>query len=162
MKKGFTIIELLVVIAIIGVLSAILMVNFSSSRAHARDAQRISDVSQIQLALSLYGDRCNQYPASLALAANSGCPGSVTLGSFISAIPTPPTGASQNSYDYATSSSSGIVVNYVLHAKLEYTNAAVVKGLNAIPSGTWSFGTWANPHTCDNSSTSVNYCVSAN
>ncbi len=54
MKKGFTLIELLVVIAIIGLLSSVVLASLNSSRIKARDARRISDLHQIQLALELY------------------------------------------------------------------------------------------------------------
>ncbi|PIV10858.1 hypothetical protein COS50_03355 [Candidatus Roizmanbacteria bacterium CG03_land_8_20_14_0_80_35_26] len=54
MKKGFTLIELLVVIAIIGMLSALLLPNFMGARERARDAQRKSDLKQIQKALEMY------------------------------------------------------------------------------------------------------------
>jgi general secretion pathway protein G len=54
MKKGFTLIELLVVIAIIGMLSALLVPNFMGARERARDAQRKSDLKQIQKALEMY------------------------------------------------------------------------------------------------------------
>ena len=53
-KKAFTLIELLVVIAIIAMLSALLVPNFMSARERARDAQRKSDLKQIQKALEMY------------------------------------------------------------------------------------------------------------
>lgn len=61
-KNGFTLIELLVVIAIIGVLSALLMANFVGVRQRARDAQRKSDLRQIQSALELYRSDNGSYP----------------------------------------------------------------------------------------------------
>jgi len=51
---GFTLIELLVVIAIIGLLSTMVSVSLDSAKKKARDARRISDLSQINLAIKLY------------------------------------------------------------------------------------------------------------
>lgn len=53
-ETGFTLIELLVVIAIISGLSALLVPNFMGARERARDAQRKSDLKQIQKALEMY------------------------------------------------------------------------------------------------------------
>jgi len=61
-KRGFTLIELLVVIAIIGLLSSIILVSLQGVRAKARDARRLSDMKQIQLALELYYDSNGSYP----------------------------------------------------------------------------------------------------
>lgn len=61
-KQGFTLIELLVVIAIIGVLASVVLASVNTARAKSRDARRISDFKQIQLALELYYDTNNQYP----------------------------------------------------------------------------------------------------
>ncbi|MCL5439271.1 MAG: prepilin-type N-terminal cleavage/methylation domain-containing protein [Patescibacteria group bacterium] len=64
-KKGFTLIEMLIVVVIIGVLAALLMVNFIGVRQRARDAQRKSDLRQIQAALELYRADQGGYPQSL-------------------------------------------------------------------------------------------------
>lgn len=61
-NKGFTLIELLVVIAIISLLSSIVLSSLNSVRMKARDATRLSDMRQIQLALDLYLDSNGQYP----------------------------------------------------------------------------------------------------
>ena len=63
-KKGFTLIELLVVIAIIGMLSALLVPNFMGIRERARDAQRKSDLKQIQKALEMYRQDQTLYPTA--------------------------------------------------------------------------------------------------
>lgn len=71
-KRGFTLIELLVVIAIIGLLSTLAVVALGSARQRARDAQRLSDLKQVQTALELYYTDSNAYPVAGA---------AVTLGS---------------------------------------------------------------------------------
>lgn len=70
-ERGITLIELLVVIAIIGLLASIVMASLNSARSKARDAKRLSDFKQIQLALELYRDANGQYPS--AAPGGSGC-----------------------------------------------------------------------------------------
>ena len=56
MKKGFTLIELLIVIGIIAILATVvvLVLNPAQILAQARDSQRISDLSSVKSAVSLY------------------------------------------------------------------------------------------------------------
>ncbi|MEK7599217.1 MAG: type II secretion system protein [Patescibacteria group bacterium] len=61
-KRGFTLIELLVVIAIIGVLASVVLASLNSARRKSRDARRVADIKQIQLALELYFDSKGEYP----------------------------------------------------------------------------------------------------
>lgn len=63
---AFTLIELLVVISIIGVLSTLILANFNATRERARDANRKSDLRQIQSALRLYYNDVGQYPGDNA------------------------------------------------------------------------------------------------
>ncbi len=63
-QKGFTLIELLIVVAIIGVLATLLMANFVGVRQRARDAQRKSDLKQMQSALEMYRSDQNAYPTN--------------------------------------------------------------------------------------------------
>ena len=52
------------VIAIIGLLSTIVLVALNTARAKARDARRSGDIHQIMLALEMYYDDYEEYPAS--------------------------------------------------------------------------------------------------
>lgn len=63
-EKGFTLIELLVVIAVIGILAGVILASLNNARAKARDARRISDLSEIKKALELYYSDFGYYPAS--------------------------------------------------------------------------------------------------
>lgn len=63
-KRGFTLIELLVVISIIGLLSSIVLTSVNSARKKARDARRIADAKQIQIALGLFYDKYGHYVRS--------------------------------------------------------------------------------------------------
>ena len=66
-KRGFTLIELLVVIAIIGILSSVVLASLNTARLKSRDARRISDIKQLQIALALYSDsNSSAYPTTLA------------------------------------------------------------------------------------------------
>lgn len=65
-SEGFTLIELLIVMAIIGILSTLLMVNFIGIRQRARDAQRKSNIRQVQAALELYRADQGEYPTVAA------------------------------------------------------------------------------------------------
>lgn len=60
-KRGFTLVELLVVIAIIGLLAAIVAVNFNLTKAKARDASRVGDARNIQTGLELYNNLNSRY-----------------------------------------------------------------------------------------------------
>jgi len=63
-QKGFTLIELLVVVAIIGILSTVVMASLNSVRIKSRDAKRLSDMHQMQVALELYYNAFGSYPNS--------------------------------------------------------------------------------------------------
>ncbi len=98
-QRGFTLVELLIVIAIIGILSTLLMANFIGIRQRARDAQRKSDVRQIQSALELYRADNGSYPApagSNGLTTNCPNPAAFTANgtTYMAQIPCDPLGAS--------------------------------------------------------------------
>ena len=66
LTRGFTLIELLVVIAIIGILSSVVLASLNDARKNSRDAKRVSDIKQIQLALELFYDAQSSYPTTSA------------------------------------------------------------------------------------------------
>lgn len=81
-RSGFTLVELIVVIAIIGLLASILTTWLNDTRKKSRDARRIADLKQIQLATQLYFDKNAGYPSTLSL----------LVPTFIAAIPKDPVG----------------------------------------------------------------------
>lgn len=66
-KKGFTLIELLVVISIVSVLSSTVLVALEGAKAKGRDAQRISQIKEVQKALAIYYLNHGVYPDNSTL-----------------------------------------------------------------------------------------------
>ncbi len=117
--RGFTLIELLVVIAIIGVLSSVVLASLNTARKKGRDARRIADIKQLQLALELYYDSYGFYPVAMTSAVL------VTPG-YIASIPTDPANAVAYAYSpIATTIAPTVCVGYHLGASLEETNTAL-------------------------------------
>ena len=154
-NKGFTLVELMVVIAIIAILTGILLTEFNPAKSKARDAKRVSDLNQVQLALELYYDRCKEYPATVPLNANdyNGCPPTTPQINFATYVGNIPTAPAPGSYDYATNGSSD-PSDYVLHVTLENSNSVAQDGRQNI-SDINNFAS-GNTFTCD---TTVNYCL---
>jgi prepilin-type N-terminal cleavage/methylation domain-containing protein len=136
--RGFTLIELLVVIAIIGLLASIIMSSLSTSRKRGRDASRLVDLKQIQLALELYyeGSSPKSYPP-VNLWANLT---PLVTGGYIASLPVDPRGGTYI-YEYqATNGASGACAvapcqGYIVRAMTEVTNflKADVTGAGTIP-----------------------------
>jgi prepilin-type N-terminal cleavage/methylation domain-containing protein len=105
-QKGFTLIELLVVIAIIGILASVVLASLNTARQKSRDARRIADVKQIQLAQELYFDANGAYAASTSALAPT----------YIPSVPIDP--LDDSAYTYVATSATPIT-DYVLSATLE-------------------------------------------
>lgn len=126
-RRGFTLIELLVVIAIIGILSSVVLASLNSARQKGRDARRVADIKQIQLALELYYDANSGYPSAISTS-------TVVSAGYIAAIPVDPsTGVA---YSYAGLGSGATCTSYHLGATLETTNHTVLNGDNDATAGT--------------------------
>ena len=119
--RGFTLIELLVVIAIIGVLASIVLASLDSARKKGRDARRIADVKQLQLALELAYDAGGAYPLTLDAT-------SLVTPGYISVIPKDPlSGGTSYPYvytPYTAISGSAICSSYHLGTDLETSGSA--------------------------------------
>lgn len=113
MKKGFTLIELLVVVSLIGVLSTLVIANLNSARERARDAQRKSDLRNIQTALRLYYNDNMGYPTTAGFPA-WGAAWTTTDATYMNLLPADPLSPAQE-YNYTSTDSD----DYTLYACLE-------------------------------------------
>ena len=107
--KGFTLIELLVVIAIIGILASIVLASLNSARVKSRDARRVADIKQLQLALELYYNDNAVYPAT----------STSLVPTYISVLPKDP--QTGGGYVYSAMGSGASCTTYHLGAALEQT-----------------------------------------
>ena len=97
-RRGFTLIELLVVVAIIGVLTSIVLASLTGAREQGRDAKRLADVKQLQLALALYYDANSGYPSSTDFSG-----GVLVNNGYIAAMPVDPLNGQSGTYTYTYS-----------------------------------------------------------
>ena len=126
-KSGFTLIELLVVIAIITLLSSVVFASLNSAREKGRDAKRLSDIHQVQLALELYAvNNDGAYPSTGDMHnvyVDTGCPQSITapdvktanwvpglVPTYMSILPQDPKPVSYGCYMYSSNGNKYLLV----------------------------------------------------
>jgi prepilin-type N-terminal cleavage/methylation domain-containing protein len=118
-KTGFTLIELLIAVTILGILATVGLGSFQSSQMKGRDAQRKSDLSQIQKALEMYYNDKGGYPLSIPEAGIEWKDLSVSDGTlYMKSVPGDPRGGS---YCYESDGTY-----YKIYAKLENTKDSKV------------------------------------
>lgn len=108
--RGFTLIELLVVIAIIGLLSSVVLASLNGARKKGRDARRIADLKQMQVALELYYSDNGVYPTLTTV--NTTTSGFETAlaaveGTYIPDLPRDPLNTTTGNYIYFYKSTDG-------------------------------------------------------
>lgn len=138
-EKGFTLIELLVVIAIIGVLASVVLASLNNAREKSRDARRITDVKQIQLALELFFDSAqgaSQYPTAVATGCAHSGTGSGNAGGLevlqtnghLPTVPRDPLSSTAAAICYSYATPATPITTYHLGASLEDTGNPAFNG----------------------------------
>lgn len=142
-KRGFTLIELLVVISIIGLLSSVVLTSLNSARAKARDARRISELTQLAKVIAIYYQSTNTAPAEAAgcdsshgidaggscgtlagttWSTTAGLGGSLVTGGYLTSLPSDPINDGTYYYRYEPNISGTTDQRYCLWAvQLERT-----------------------------------------
>jgi general secretion pathway protein G len=138
---GFTLMELLIVIAIIAVLTTFTVANFLTGRTRARDAQRKSDLRQIQAALELYRADQGTYPPLLPACGSSLTSGGVK---YMQKVPCDPANSGQQIYTYVYTGIEYKLVSCLENINDKQKDASNDAGYCAGGATNWSY-TLTNP-----------------
>ena len=119
---AFTLIELIIVIFIIGVITSLATVYFSQVKKNNRDYKRLSDITELQIALENYRFFEGDYPDNLN--SSTGIIGSATGKIFLDNFPIVPeyvnSNCSPTSYEYIYDVSNKIYyLNFCLEGNIE-------------------------------------------
>lgn len=148
--KGFTLIELLTVISIIAILTGLFTVSYLSVRQRGRDAQRKSDIKQIQSALELYRSDNDAYPDTATI---QGQPCNQTFSSgtvtYMKRFPCDPNSTSTAPINYYYWKDPNSATSYVIASCLETTSDKDATQGTTAPSWWPSSGAaWPPATTC--------------
>jgi len=150
--RGFTFTEVLISVAILAILSTVVYASLGGARKKARDTQRKSDITQLQLSLRLYKDSNNGYPVGYNAGVVIGEGGGLdaTLLSYLAGtiVSDPMGGAADVTYEYVYDSSFDCAIagagKKVLYAKtMEAPNVgnwAAVCGTNSDGTSAQTYG----------------------
>jgi len=129
-KPAFTLTELLIAIAIIAVIVSLAVVAYNSSMVQGRDHQRVSDITQIQIALEQYHRDEGFYPDVLTPGEPLiGSTSSTTYMSLVPLAPSVPDGdcsSATNNFNYTISADGETYgLRYCLGGKVNQVAAGV-------------------------------------
>lgn len=113
-KSSFTLLELMIVIVILGVLAAMISGNFITSLKKGRDAQRKSDLEQVQKSVEMYYEDNKSYPASITFGGQLCHPNGCDTKIYMEKVPNDPT--SNMNYQYCVDAANS---KYQLYTNLE-------------------------------------------
>lgn len=114
-KHGFSVVELLVVISVIVLLGSLILVQVSSSRARARDAEREGEVKTLQNALAIYIVNNKSYPVfSGPLTGSDAASTALTNDGSLSQVPLDPANTGNFRYVYTSTDGSTYTITYYL------------------------------------------------
>lgn len=118
--------------AIIGLLASIVTVSLSSSRAKGRDAKRVADIKNIELALRLYYTDNGMYPLNI-YGTGSSAPTMGLAPNYLPKVPTDPsstvacTGSQASCYKYSAYRSGASAACSATNRPLTYHLGAVME-----------------------------------
>jgi len=131
-NKGFTLIELLMVVAIIGLLSVLVLLNMSDTKARSRDVRRVIDIRVFQQGLALYYNNHQYYPLFDGFITGDDAMSSALINDeLMSSVPIDPLNRIVNGVEYKYHYQSVLGLTYLLEYNLETdTVQSKFQGLN--------------------------------
>jgi len=121
--NGFTLLEIMVVVGIIGLLSAVVIGSLNTSRAKARDSQRLSDLKQIQFAIGIYLEEYGVFPTGGGKIGEGTANINTAIDDYLPSVPNDPlTPDSNYYYQYEPSLTCNGKDEVVIYANMEGGN----------------------------------------